>query len=134
MNRGFSLIELLLVVVIIGILAAIGVPSLIKSREAAQKGAAIATLRTMHTNQLMYYTQKHRFARLSELNAAFGQTFGTTVGSRIYRGGYQYLMSPTPSDSSLKNGYQIIVYKLNGRTFYPSFFMNQTGTVHALLP
>ncbi len=131
-QKGFSLIEMLMVVVIVGLLASIGVPSMLKAREAAQRGATIGTLRTMHTDQLMYYSNNGRYARLSELNSTFKQSFGTTVGSRLYKSNYMYLMSPSPTVTSLKTGYQIVVYRINSQFFYPSFFMNQNGEIQSI--
>jgi len=133
-EKGISVIELLLVVVIVGLLSAVAVPSVIKSKYAAYKGSAVGVLRTMHTNQLMYFARNGRFARLTELNSTFNETFGTTVGTRIQRNTYLYLMSPTPTDTSLRSGYQIVVYRTEPRYNIPVFLMNQSGTIQTLLP
>src|SRR5881392_2901266 len=53
-NRGFSLLELLIVVAIILIIATIAIPSLLRSRQAAQESAAVAQVRTVNTAEVTY--------------------------------------------------------------------------------
>ena len=67
-RRGFSLIELLIVIAIILIIITIAVPKLGKAKQFAQETAAIQALKTIHTAQVEYSSQYGRFANsLTEL-------------------------------------------------------------------
>jgi len=53
-DKGFSLLELLIVVAIILIIATIAIPSLLRSRQSAQESSAVAQLRTINTAEVTY--------------------------------------------------------------------------------
>ena len=70
-NRGFSLLELLIVVAIILIIATIAIPSLLKSRQSANESAAVSNLRLMNTAEVTYSsTNNGAYATVSQLVTA----------------------------------------------------------------
>src|SRR4051795_1453918 len=61
-QRGFSLIELLIVIAIILIILSIALPQMSKSRMNAQEMAAIKTLNTINTTEIQYQSQFGKYA------------------------------------------------------------------------
>ena len=61
MKKGFTMIELIFVIVILGILASVAIPRLAATREDAEISAAVANLRTLVSDATAYYTAKGTF-------------------------------------------------------------------------
>jgi prepilin-type N-terminal cleavage/methylation domain-containing protein len=71
-QKGFSLIELLIVVAIILIIAAIAIPNLLQARVAANEASAVASLRTINTAQITYATNYPTVGYAGTLTALAG--------------------------------------------------------------
>ena len=89
MKKGFTMIELIFVIVILGILASVAIPRLAATREDAEISAAVANLRTLVSDATAYYTAKGEFgsAKWNEITnvpltkqdgGAIGDTTATT--------------------------------------------------------
>ena len=108
-QAGFSLIEMLLVVTILGIISTISIPLLVKAKESAENQSAYSAMRALSTMQIGYYSQNNRFARLDEI-VTNQSGFGTLAGDTLSRGRYKFFMEPArPEDAALKTQYKIVV-------------------------
>ena len=77
-QKGFSLIELLIVVAIILIIAAIAIPNLLRARIAANESSAVASIRTINTAQISY-NSAYPTVGFAGLSALAGSCTGTTL-------------------------------------------------------
>jgi type IV pilus assembly protein PilA len=101
-QKGFSLIELLIVVAIILIIAAIAIPNLLRARIAANEASAVASCRTMNTASITYNSNYNGYAAtLSGLGPMTGTT-PTSTAADLLDG---VLAPPGGVNVSTKSGY-----------------------------
>lgn len=107
-QKGFSLIELLIVVTIIGIIAAIAIPNLFSARRAANEASAISSLRTIHAAQITYQATK-------------GAGNFSSLGNLVSSGIVQFDLSDS-NTTKPKSGYKIeVTFQISSSTQNSSF-------------
>ena len=81
-KRGFTLIELMIVVAIIGILAAIAIPNFIRFQARSKQGEAKSNLKSLFTAQRSFYQEKDRYSALID-EIGFSPERGNRYGYRM---------------------------------------------------
>ena len=125
-RRGFSLIELLIVIAIILVIAAVAIPNLIGARRAAQEMAAIRALNTIQTAQIQYFSTYGRYAQsLVELGPPVGRATSSPTAAGLIpedlatgiKSGYVFTMVGTPGGYTVNADPQ--TFEVTGsQTFY----------------
>ena len=107
-QRGFSLIELMIVIAIIGILIAVGVTGWKAAVKAANEAAAIKTLRTIAEQQMLYYNA-HQRSSFGTFDEMLGEKLLDTrfAGTTPVVDGYVYNMRVVPKSTTTQAGFAV---------------------------
>jgi len=138
--KGFSLIELLIVVAIILIIAAIAIPNLLRSRIAANQASAVGSLRTLNTAEITYsstynigFPSSMAYLAPPAAGANPTSTAAGLIDSVLASGsksGYSFTYTPGNPDSSGRiNQYTYTAIPITTSTGTNYYFTDESGVI-----
>jgi prepilin-type N-terminal cleavage/methylation domain-containing protein len=127
-QAGFSLVELLIVVMVLAILAGIAIPSYLNSVQRAREVACIGYMKQWPQAQIQYYAQYNKFADTDEI-LVLDKYIGVGLGAGYRHQGYDFQIRPIPGDPMMKSGWEGTGSPVGGGSNKRYFFIDHTGVI-----
>ncbi|MFH1202156.1 MAG: prepilin-type N-terminal cleavage/methylation domain-containing protein [Candidatus Omnitrophota bacterium] len=122
--RGFTLVEIMIVLAIVVILAAFAIPGVLRARTNANESSALSSLRVISTSAQSYWAVNTRYpVNLFALSSSTPAYIDTTLGSGV-KHGYSYMMTGSTYTFTATATPQDF-----GRTGSRSFFIDESGVI-----
>jgi type IV pilus assembly protein PilA len=128
-QKGFSLIELLVVVTIIGVIAAFAVPNLVRARQAGDSASAVSSCRTIVTAENLYLNANSNTA-YGTLSALAPQEILDTSLSSGTKSDYTFTILASGT-SVVPPAFSCNADPIDGPTVMPHYFTDASGVIRS---
>ncbi len=123
-KRGFTLIELMIVVAIIGILAAIAIPNFIRFQARSKQGEAKSNLKSMFTAERSFYQEKDRYSALIDeigFSPERGNRYGYRLSTACAVQENRSTATPVRDTTGLDTCVTVDLFKFSSMTLLPAY-------------
>jgi len=135
-QTGFSIVELIVVITILGIVVAIAIPNLLASRRSANEGSAVSSLRTISNAEATYITSKGsgNYASMETLlnEKLVDESLGNATTPGRSKSGYYFEIELSPDSNPPIIGIRGLPMVRNGAlaTGRRTYWIGESGTIY----